>query len=141
MAYRVDPLAFVSGAASLPRNRAIRPDLQDQYALVPVSMLGDEMQPIPQPLPTQLVPASSGSMALVKKVVAVIVVIAILAAIYEMWRRMSGAKDARPALTANKAARKLSTAALAKQLLERLEKKGSGNPTTLRSLKTYARKA
>jgi hypothetical protein len=27
------------------------------------------------------------------------------------------------------------------QLLERLEKKGIGNPTTLRSLKTYARKA
>lgn len=46
----------------------------------------------------------------------------------------------RPKMTKNQAAKKLSTPELAKQLYERLEKRGRANPTVMRSLETYSRR-
>jgi hypothetical protein len=48
-------------------------------------------------------------------------------------------KDERKQLRSNPV-RKMSTAELAKNLYERLERRGSANPSTMRSLEAYSRK-
>lgn len=55
-----------------------------------------------------------------------------------VWLVMS-AKRPQP-MTRNRAAKKLTTAELAKTLYERLERRGKTNPTVLRSLQSYAAK-
>jgi len=136
MTYRVDPLAFVNAAAQHGRSRHVPPNMQDRYALVPLSMLGQDAPVLtPQPVP------ASGASDVVKKIVAAVIVLAVVIAIIEAVRRQMAGRSSTPVLTRNKAVKRLSTAQLAKTLYDRLDKKGNASQATLRSLQAYARRA
>jgi hypothetical protein len=141
MTYRTDPLAFVSGAAQLGRSPHIPAHLRDEYALVPLSMLGQDAS-IPGATMVPIAPTSlsTGMSPSVKKIIAIIAVIVIVLAIAEVIRRAMAAKRPEP-MTRNQAVRRLSTPQLAKTLYDRLEKRGNAKPETMRSLHAYARKA
>lgn len=137
--YRYDPLAFVNAAAQHQRSPHVPPHLRDEYALVPVSMLGQtEAPPTTVPIPAQSTGLSFGLNDSVKKILAIIAVIVIVLAIAEVVRRMMRQREP---ISRNRAVRRLSTPQLAKTLYDRLEKKGNAKPETLRSLQAYARRA
>jgi hypothetical protein len=69
----------------------------------------------------------------------ILIALAIVAVVAILW--MMNRKPARAPMTRNKVVKKLSTPELAKNLYERLEKRGNANETVMRSLKTYATQA
>lgn len=138
--YRYDPLAFVNAAAQHGVAPHVPPHLQNEYALVPLSMLGQtDASPTSVPVPAQSTVLSPFGMSDgVKKIIAVIAVIVLVLAIAEVARRMMRQREP---ISRNRAVRRLSTPQLAKTLYDRLEKKGNAKPETMRSLQAYARRA
>lgn len=113
MSYRIlppNPAQFVVG---------LRPAVQPHnYPLVPLS----QVSPVPVADDRQ------------KKLL--LLLLAVLAVLVVVW--MVNRKPAPQPMSRNKAARKLSTPELAKNLYERLERRGGANETVMRSLKSYS---
>ena len=100
------------------------------------------LRPAVQPHQYPLVPLSQDTSAIVtaaqdeqrKKIL--LLVLAIIAVLAILW--MANRKPAPAPMSRNKAAKKLSTPELAKNLYERLERRGGASDTMMRSLTSYA---
>jgi len=99
------------------------------------------LRPAVQPHHYPLIPLSQDTTSLAtaadeQKKKMILIAIAVIAVIAIIW--LANRKPPRPPMTKNKAAKKMSTPELAKNLYDRLEKRGGANETVMRSLKTYA---
>lgn len=108
------------------------------FGAVPQSGLLPPVQPHQYPI----VPLSQGEITTgqmsdqTKKML--LVAVLLLGLLLIAWL-VASAKRPQP-MTRNRAAKKLTTAELAKTLYDRLEKRGKTNPTVMRSLQSYAAK-
>lgn len=112
------------------------------YRPTPFGVVPSGLLPPVQPHQYPIVPLSQGDLTTrqmsdqTKKML--IAVALLLGLLLIAWLVMSS-KRPQP-MTRNRAAKKLTTAELAKTLYDRLEKRGKTNPTVMRSLQSYAAK-
>lgn len=111
-------MSYHIGPSPSPLAPAIQPH---QYQLLPLS----QVPAVPAPI--MLLDANT------KRILIAIGILLLLALVFSMFSKKGVTRNHRPV-------KRVSTPELAKNLYERLERRGGANPTTMRSLQSYASK-